>query len=436
MVRRITAVIALALCALASMQLKAAHAATSPTAAAQVAAATSRVSTTSPIKHIVIIFQENHSFDNVLGAWCVQTARCDGTTVGPTGQPLGAMPDVTPYVRHLVQDQQLALQGKWTQMSGCANGACLAQFQPSQVPALTSLATNYVVSDRTFASAPVPSAGAHLLLAVDTLDGFEGDNPIGPRGYGWGCPSSKVTNWSPTGQAPWQSERMCVPYVNGSGTEVPAGSPVAHVPSIFDELQAKGASWTVYGPNSLNWNPCVYEADCWYTPQRRHTAPDITPDAQSGALPNISFVIPSPQLSQHNTYSMMAGDNYIASIVNAIEGGPDWSSTAILITYDDCGCFYDHVTPPSGEGFRVPMVIVSPYARPGFTDDNVASLSSMLTMIEHTFGLPALTSSDANAYDYSGAFNFAQTPLRPRKIRLQPLGPQPVGQPWDPDTDT
>jgi phospholipase C len=110
---------------------------------------------------------------------------------------------------------------------------------------------------------------------------------------------------------------------------------------------------------------------------------------------------------------MTVGDDWIGKVVSAIMNGPDWDSTAIFLTWDDCGCFYDHVPPPAGLGIRVPMIIISPYARPGYTDSTNAQFASVLAFTEHTFGLPALSSVDANAYDYFGAFNFSQTPLPP-----------------------
>jgi phospholipase C len=120
---------------------------------------------------------------------------------------------------------------------------------------------------------------------------------------------------------------------------------------------------------------------------------------------------------------MIKGDNWIGQIVAAIENGPQWNSTAIFITYDDCGCFYDHVPPPAGLGIRLPMVIVSPYAKPGFTDHGVASTASMLAFAEHVLGLTALNARDAGAYDYMGSFDIpppatpavqmTQTPVPP-----------------------
>ena len=102
--------------------------------------------------------------------------------------------------------------------------------------------------------------------------------------------------------------------------------------------------------------------------------------------------------------------------IGAVEAGPQWSSTAIFVTYDDCGCFYDHVPPgynPNGfrQGVRVPMVIASPYAKVAYTDSHTASFASVLRFTEETFGLPALGINDLHAYDYANSFDFSQQPL-------------------------
>src|SRR6185503_19546959 len=104
-----------------------------------------------------------------------------------------------------------------------------------------------------------------------------------------------------------------------------------------------------------------------------------------------------------------------------VMNGPDWDTTTIFITYDDCGCFYDHVVPPPDLGIRVPMVIVSPYAKPGTTDSTTASFSSMLAYMEHTFGLAPLSPADANAYDYANSFDYGQQPLQPIPLSRHPV---------------
>jgi phospholipase C len=392
----------------------------------------------SPIQHVVIIYQENHSFDNVLGAFCLSfhPARCDGASVGslPNGQQiqLGRATDVVASVAHNLGAQITAIDGGkmdgFANVNGCTrteNYRCYTQFQPSQIPDLAALAENFVVSDRTFEMEPIPSFGAHLELAAATLDNFTGDNPKGgggqkPAGPGWGCDSLLDANWVDPNSHKLQSVPSCVPDQKGKGPY--RHSPVQYVPTIMDRLEAAGLSWTFYagdgtkGPNSgYSWQICPTFAECLNSSQHDHVVPEdrVLQDGANGALPNFSIVLPNSatgQTSQHNNQSMAFGDNYIGQVVSAIENGPDWNSTAIFITYDDCGCFYDHVPPPAGNGIRVPMVIISPYAKAGFSDSNTATFASMLAFTEHTFGLAPLASADASAYDYTDSFNFTQAP--------------------------
>ena len=186
----------------------------------------------------------------------------------------------------------------------------------------------------------------------------------------------------------------------------------------MDRMDDAGLSWQIdagFSPKLGSRSICPSFAECLYGPQAQHVkyASQVIADGTNGTLPNLSLVIPCCGQSQHNGESMTVGDNWIGQVVNAIMQGPQWSSTAIFITYDDCGCFYDHVTPPAGLGIRVPMVIASPYARPGYTDSNTASFDSMLAFTERTFGLAPLAVADAVAYDYFDSFDFGQHPQPP-----------------------
>ncbi len=402
----------------------------------------------SPIRHVVIIYQENHSFDNTLGDLCVVDHRCNGS-IAPLRLKSGVSvtpkvsPDIVPSVDHTVHGQLTAEDGGkmdgWAELSGCdaPSYGCITYYRPSQIPSLAALARQFVISDRTFQSADSPSWGAHLELAAATLDGFTGNNPSVlppagvPLGPGWGCDSNRSAQWvSPTGNR--MSEPSCIPDPSlpkpNGGAFKP--TPVAHVPTIMDRLTAAGLSWRIYAKmpsltnlkNNYTWAICPTFADCLYTGLRKNMVPtaNILADAGAGHLPALSLVMPAPDnqnTSQHNYESMLRGDNWIGQMVSAIEHGPDWASTAIFITYDDCGCFYDHVPPPPGKGIRAPMVIVSPYARPGYTDSTPADdVGSMLAFVEHTFNVPPLTAVDANAYDYRGSFNYAQRPLKPNPL--------------------
>jgi phospholipase C len=415
-----------------------------------------RVATSSPIKHVVIIYQENHSFDNVLGVLCQDVVngqkRCDGATTGvlPKGTtiPLSRTPDLVPYVYHDSNSQLAAMAGGamngFANIKGCQAAdpvpyQCYSQYQPGDIPNLSALARKFTINDRTFEMNPVPSFGAHLELVSQDLDGFVGDIPI-PNNYGvsvnpgWGCNSNKDATWHAAPGGPVIFVPSCVPDydlgLRNGGAYRP--TPVKHVPTVMDEMDAAPTpvTWRLYTgfgpqtPSSSSWAICPYFADCWYTKQSRNEAnpAQFITDAKAGTLPAFSVVLPSgPEgsTSQHNGYSMLEGDDWIGQMLSALIGGPDWSSTAAFITYDDCGCFYDHVPPPNGWGIRVPMVIVSPYAKPAFTDSTPADFSSLLAFTEHVFGLPALSSRDGNVYDFANAFNFTSPAHsnRPRMAR-------------------
>jgi phospholipase C len=105
--------------------------------------------------------------------------------------------------------------------------------------------------------------------------------------------------------------------------------------------------------------------------------------------------------------------------------GPQWRSTVLFITWDDCGCFYDQVPPgfnPDGtaQGPRTPLVIVSPYARPGYTDRTATTFAGILAYTERTFGLTPLGLNDARAYPFTNAFNYHQAPLQPARMVSRP----------------
>jgi len=394
-----------------------------------------------PIKHVVILFQENHSFDNVLGKLCVEDARCDGTTTGLLSDgstiPLPPQPDVVPQAVHDVASQTKAIDGgkmdKFDKTAGCSAKSgytCFDQVDPSQIPDLAALARAFAISDHTFEDGPMPSWGSHLDLVTTSLDGFDGNGPTANQqgASGQGCDSGLDTLWQASPTDTPILVPACVPKPDGSGAYRP--TPVPWVPTLMDRLTAAGKSWLLYGAlrgtSSYGWSICPVFADCVYSSQDENLVDrgQVLTDAAAGTLPNVSIVIPTEPNSQHNFWSMQQGDNWIGSVVSAIMDGPDWGSTAIFITYDDCGCFYDHVAPPLGLGVRVPMVIVSPYARAGYTDSRPASFASLLSFIEHRFGkVKPLSSVDANAYDYANSFDYGQTPLRPIPLAQHPISP-------------
>jgi phospholipase C len=228
------------------------------------------------------------------------------------------------------------------------------------------------------------------------------------------------------------------------------------VPTILDRLNNARLTWRIYGANctaeTVNakgldtcktsngqyvWSVCPSFAEYLYTAQcngKLNAAGDglvpdnqFTADARGGNLPAFSLVTAGNfKTSEHNGSAMTAGDNWMGQLVSAAENGPEWRSTAVFITWDDCGCFYDQVAPgtnPDGtpQGPRVPLIIVSPYAKAGYTDTKATTFAGILAYTENTFGLAALNANDAHAYPFTNAFNYSQTPLRPATMVTRPL---------------
>jgi phospholipase C len=140
-------------------------------------------------------------------------------------------------------------------------------------------------------------------------------------------------------------------------------------------------------------------------------------DAASGNLPTVSWIVTPAQYSEHPPASVCVGENWTVQMLNSLMQGPDWSSTAVFLTWDDFGGFYDHVAPQQidnyGLGFRVPLLVISPYAKKGFIDHTQFEFSSMLRFAEDELGLPTLTNRDKGANNMMDAFDFSQNARPP-----------------------
>ena len=164
----------------------------------------------------------------------------------------------------------------------------------------------------------------------------------------------------------------------------------------------------------FNHQPFAYFANyAPGTPGFKHLQDETAFDAAvaNGTLPAVSFVKPYGADNEHPGYTdLYEGDAQTAALVEKIMHSSDWKSTAIIVTYDENGGFWDHVPPPKldrfGDGTRVPAIVISPFARRHYVDHTVYDTTSILAFIEHRFGLQPLTSRDAHASPLLGAFNF------------------------------
>ena len=169
-------------------------------------------------------------------------------------------------------------------------------------------------------------------------------------------------------------------------------------------------------------------------------------DALAGSLPAVSWIAPSQRFSEHPPASIAAGQAYVTSLIDAVMSGPDWPSSAIFLTWDDWGGFYDHVAPPrvdqNGYGLRVPGLVISPYARRGYVDHQTLSFDAYAKFIEDDFlggqrldprtdGRPDRRPDVRESLPILGNlvndFDFGQAPRPP--LFLRPTGPLPAAAP-------
>jgi phospholipase C len=449
---------------------------------------------TSPIQHIVVLDLENQSFDHLLGFWCQTATMPDGVTPRcGTGDAMPASvtlsngaavtpsvsPDVVPAESHTVQSQLAAMDGGkmdgWQneQAGSCAAPAygCVSGYTPAQIPNIIALANAGAINDRFFEFSSQPSWIGHMYAVAATTDGFSTNNPVkvpgGPGGPGWGCDSNEVANWGPALKSGIGKQVVpsCVPdYALG----LPNGgafrpTPVLNVPTIMDRLDAAGLSWKIYGATKTDkagpggqysgyiWSTCPAFASCLDTPQDGSLVDEsqFFTDAAAGTLPNFSLITAGGATigaadSCHNGFSITACDNYVGQVASAVMNSPQWSSTALLITWDDYGGFYDSQPPPgsdpdgTAEGIRLPLIAVSPYAVPDSTDSTPATFTSILAFTEQNFGLPPLEVNDELAYPLTAMFNLSAPPVRAAKPRMV-TRPVPKGDHiewWEAKQDT
>ncbi len=314
------------------------------------------------------------------------------------------------------------------------------------------MAEQYTFGDRMFQTNQGPSFPAHQFIISGTSapvagsTSFAAENPVGGSGgREAGCIASATAY---------------VRLIDPVGSESNTVYPCFEHATLTDELDAKGITWHYYtpgpgsiwtapnaiqhmcGPNATPPNATACMAPIWVNNVVLNETQVLT-DISSHNLPQVNWVIPTGLNSDHpgNT-SATGGPSWVASIVNAIGNSPYWANTAIVITWDDWGGWYDHVAPKlinSYEyGFRVPLIVVSPYAKAGYISHVTHDFGSILKFIEETFALPSLGYADAPADDLSDCFDFNQTPITFQTINA-PLNPAYFlnyrGPRTDPDDD-
>jgi phospholipase C len=387
--------------------------------------------TTTPIQHVVVIMEENRSFDNFFhgfpGADTVSTGMLHGAPIPLRPAPLGNGPDLDHT--HTGWWRQWD-SGKMDNFAPDAKTAATAYsyVDPSETVPIWTLAQQYTLGDRMFQSNTGPSFVAHQYM----IAGQSGKASENPSGNVWGCDAKPNAR---------------VPLLGPNGTDRPGVYPCFDYKTMADLLDAKGITWRYYAPGTddIFFMLSAYQAirhirfgADWHEDV---TSPEtsVLSDIAAGHLAQVTWIVPSLNNSDHPG-APAQGPDWVATLVNAIGRSKYWANTTIFIAWDDWGGFYDHVPPPKtddmGLGFRVPVLVVGPYARRGYISHVNHESSGFLRYTEEVFNLPTLGTRDATADDFRDCFDYTQppTPFTPIPTHLTPdffLHQKPSGPPDD-----
>jgi phospholipase C len=358
------------------------------------------------IQHSVFIVKENHTFDNYFGMFAGANGVTSGMTSSGQMVPLHHMPDS--YQGNLCNSWGCALEaidaGKMDKFDLISGDTLDAYMQVSEqdVPNYWAYARRFVLADNYFTSVHGPSIPNHLFSIAAQSGGVIDNGGNSASGV-----SGLTCDGTPYGT-------VTVLNANGNITQQ---RPCFDFQTLADLLEAAGIGWKYYSDDggALSLINHIRNSPLW----KEHIAPaaQFVSDAKAGHLPSVSWLIPPGAASEHPPYSICEGENWTVSVLNAVMQGPSWNSTAVFITWDDFGGFYDHVPPPQvdrfGLGLRVPLLIISPFAKAGYISHTVYEHSSVLKFVETRYGLKSLTSRDGAASDMLDSFDFNQQPQGP-----------------------
>jgi len=323
-------------------------------------------SNSSSINHILIACQENHSFDNYFGYY--PRAGAFGVP-SDYSQPDGNGGTITPH--HSILPIEADLSHTWQSIhSEWNNGAmdgfyttdgsdALSYYDGSDLSYYYSVADTFTLCGNYFCSVLGPTVPNRLSLVSATAGGNTTDT-LSPGSVDW--------------------------------------------PTIVDVLDAYHVSWKCYNlglglgsTGSLEHFNGLTFFKKWQNDQRlKFTEDDYNADLQAGTLPQVSFLITEELISEHPPTDIQIGQQKMSDVINALMSSSSWKSSALFLTYDEGGGFFDHVAPPQvdayGLGLRVPMLVISPYARRGYVSGQLYEHSSILKFIERRFDLPTLAS--------------------------------------------
>ena len=380
--------------------------------------------TTTPIQHLIVVMQQNHTFDNYFGAYpkseglpadtCIPVSISDPTNnscIAPFYIGEYPLSDLSHGSHTFAEQYNNGLMNGFIEAQNRRNldGALsMAYFDDNELSYYWNLADRYVLFDRYFSSAHNGSIMNRLFWTTGTPG--DGTNTIPSNGYG-------------------------------------------DIPTIFDKLEERGISWKfyinnydpnldyrslaelTYLPPQIQWVPLLGFDRFLDDPQlssRIVSMDEYYNDLNNGALPAVSYVL-LLGATEHPISDVTLGQRLTRTMIQTLMQSDAWDSSAFFITYDDWGGWYDHIPPPQvdeyGLGFRVPTLLVSAYARNGHIDHTQLEHASFLKFIEENWKIPPLATRDAQANNFLSAFDFSSPPRAPEFIPTSRAAVEPRAEP-------
>lgn len=430
------------------------------------------------IKHVVIIMQENRSFDSYFGTYpgaeglprqngkftvCVNDPQ-KGTCVYPFHDPADrnfggphteadAQADINNghmdgFLAQAEQARQDCLQSQNPDCSGIGVDEVMGYHDARELPNYWKLAQNFVLQDHLFESIHSSSLPSHLYMvsewsakcktANDPLSCVnEINNPDTPSDAKNSTRPDPDYAWTDLTYLLFKQQISWKFYVQ-TGTEPDCANDRAICPPVHQDAKTPGI-----------WNPLPFFDTVKQNNQLNNITDvsDFYKDAMKGTLPAVSWITPNGSNSEHPPARLSDGQAWTASLINAIAQSPEWDSTVILLSWDDWGGFYDHVAPPqvdkNGYGLRVPGILISAYARRGYIDHQTLSHDAYIKFIEDIFlnnqridpatdgrpdKRPTVRENVTGLGDLLSEFDFSQPPLPPYILPVFPF-PGPASTP-------
>jgi phospholipase C len=381
-------------------------------------------SVTMPIKHVVVVVKENHTFDNYFGSFpgAEGTTTCkksDGTTFTCPHAPDSTSHDLSHAHGAGLVDWNNGKMDGWdlpnSSQDGYSDNLAYAQYTEADIPNYWAYAKAFTLGDHFFSEMIGPSFPGHIAVLTAQAGWALGNPSTIPY---WGCDLG--------GTISIQDQTTCT---------TKSVKPCFDIPSVPDILPA-GVDWKFYGTNFYLlpeiWSMfdavnSIRNGPGW---SNVVNATQFETDVDNGTLPAVSWLVNQDLNSEHpNVGGVCNGENWTVHKLNKLMQSKYWKDTVVIFTMDDFGGWYDHVPPPRqygcdpthpyGLGFRLPLIVISPYAKPHYVFKDVSEHASIVRFIEKVFGATKTlhdidpAAQDAQANDLMGAFDFTQKPLDP-----------------------